>query len=108
MKAFRLPALTVVLLVLTACQTVPITGRGGERLSQLLLVQTGRAATQVALARNDPETVQSVAALLGAGAAVGLLLPWSRSQESEADHLGLIYMAKAGYHPSAARDLWVP
>ena len=50
---------------------------------------------------------QSVTALLGAGASVGLLLPWSRSQESEADHLGLVYMAKAGYHPIAARDLWV-
>jgi len=84
-----------------------IARHGGERISQTLLVQTGLAATQVALARNDPQTVQSVASLLGAGAAVGLLLPWSRTQESEADHLGLIYMAKAGYHPSAARDLWV-
>ena len=84
-----------------------IARHGGERVSQGLLVQTGLAATQVALARNDPRTVQSVTSLLGAGAAVGLLLPWSRAQESEADHLGLIYMAKAGYHPSAARDLWV-
>jgi predicted Zn-dependent protease len=48
-----------------------------------------------------------VTALLGAGASVGLLLPWGRSQESEADRLGLIYMAKAGYHPAAGRDLWV-
>ncbi len=80
---------------------------GGERVSQTLLVQTGLAAVQVGLARNDPRTVQAVTSLLGAGAAVGLLLPWSRAQESEADHLGLIYMAKAGYHPSAARDLWV-
>jgi len=80
---------------------------GGERVSQGLLVKTGLAATQVALSNNDPRTVQAVTALLGAGATVGVLLPWGRAQESEADRLGLIYMAKAGYHPSAARDLWV-
>lgn len=80
---------------------------GGERVSQNLLVQTGLAATQAALARNDPATVSAVTSLLGAGAVVGVLLPWGRTQESEADHLGLIYMAKAGYHPSAARDLWI-
>src|SRR5687767_5083410 len=80
---------------------------GGERVSQALLVQTGLAATQVALSRGDPRTVQMVAALLGAGATVGLILPWSRAQESEADRLGLTYMAKAGYHPQAARDFWV-
>lgn len=84
-----------------------IARHGGERVSQSLLVQTGLAATQVALSRRDPLVVKQVSALLGAGATVGLLLPWSRQQESEADHLGLIYMAKAGYHPSAARDLWV-
>ena len=84
-----------------------IARHGGERISQTLLVQSGLAATQVALANRDPRTVQSVTAALGAGATVGLLLPWSRTQESEADHLGLIFMAKAGYHPLAARDLWV-
>ena len=84
-----------------------IARHGGERVSQTLLVQTGLVATQAALARRDPRTVQTVTALLGAGVTVGLLLPWSRGQESEADHLGLIYMARAGYHPSAARDLWV-
>jgi predicted Zn-dependent protease len=83
-----------------------IARHGGERLSQGLLVQTGLAATQAALARGDPRTVQAVLALLGAGASVGLLLPWSRQQESEADHIGLILMAKAGYHPAAARDFW--
>jgi Zn-dependent protease with chaperone function len=41
--------------------------------------------------------------LLGAGATVGVLLPWSRAQESEADHLGLISMAKAGSRPSAEK-----
>jgi predicted Zn-dependent protease len=80
---------------------------GGERVSQQLLVTTSLAAVQVALSGRDPAMVQSVAGLLGAGASVGLLLPWGRQQEAEADHLGLIYMAKAGYHPSAARDLWV-
>ncbi|HUF91268.1 MAG TPA: M48 family metallopeptidase [Candidatus Limnocylindria bacterium] len=84
-----------------------IARHGGERVSQTLLLQTGLAATQVALSRNDPRTVQAVTSLLGAGATVGVLLPWGRAQESEADRLGLIYMAKAGYHPSAARDLWV-
>jgi predicted Zn-dependent protease len=80
---------------------------GGERVSRALVVQMGLAATQAALARGDPRTVQQVGALLGAGATVGLILPWSRAQESEADRLGLNYMARAGYHPQAARDLWV-
>jgi metalloendopeptidase OMA1, mitochondrial len=84
-----------------------IARHGAERVSQGLVVQTGLMATQVALSRNDPVTVQAVTTLLGAGATVGVVLPWSRAQESEADHLGLIYMAKAGYHPGAARDLWV-
>lgn len=84
-----------------------IARHGGERMSQSVLVQSGLVATQVALANRDPLVVQSVTALLGAGASVGLMLPWSRAQESEADHLGLIYMAEAGYPPRAARDLWV-
>lgn len=79
---------------------------GGERMSQQLAVQ-GIAGTLAALSSRDPKTVQVVGALLGAGGAVGFLLPWGRAQESEADHLGLIYMAKAGYDPHAARDLWI-
>ena len=84
-----------------------IARHGGERISQQLAVQGGLIAIQAALAGRDPGTMQLITAGLGAGATVGLLLPWSRQQESEADHLGLIYMARAGYHPQAARDLWV-
>jgi predicted Zn-dependent protease len=80
---------------------------GGERVSQQLLVNVGVESTMAALSIGNPATVQAVGSLLGAGAAVGVLLPWSRQQESEADHLGLILMAKAGYDPHAARDLWV-
>ena len=80
---------------------------GGERVSQQLLVQTGLNVTMAALSRGDPQTVRTVGSLLGAGASVGFILPWSREQESEADHVGLIFMAKAGYDPHAARDLWV-
>ena len=80
---------------------------GGERISQQMLVNVGLETTMSALALGNPATVQAVGSLLGAGASVGVLLPWSRAQESEADHLGIILMAKAGYDPHAARDLWV-
>jgi metalloendopeptidase OMA1, mitochondrial len=78
---------------------------GGERLSQQMGVQT---VTQVlaGMASSNPATVQLVSAALGAGAQVGVLLPWGRAQESEADHVGLILMAKAGYDPRAALDIW--
>ncbi len=84
-----------------------IARHGGERISQTLMVQVGLVATQAALSRGDPAMVQQVTSLLGAGASVGPLLPWSRRQESEADRMGLTFMARAGYHPSAARDVWV-
>lgn len=83
-----------------------IARHGGERISQQLLVNVGLEATMAGLSRGNPNTVRQVGSLLGAGAAVGLLLPWSRTQESEADHLGLILMAKAGYDPHAAVELW--
>jgi len=84
-----------------------IARHGGERVSQQMLVNVGIETTMAALSQGNPATVRAVASLLGAGVTVGVLLPWSRAQESEADHLGLILMAKAGYDPHASRDLWV-
>ncbi|GAB4170517.1 MAG: M48 family metallopeptidase [Rhodocyclaceae bacterium] len=82
-----------------------IARHGGERLSQQLVAEGVTAA--VAMSASDPNRANLYAGLLGLGATVGVLLPYSRLQESEADRLGLIYMAKAGYDPVAARDLWV-
>jgi predicted Zn-dependent protease len=78
---------------------------GGERVSQQMGVQS---VTQIlaGMASSNPTTVQMVSTALGAGAQYGVLLPWSRQQESEADHIGLILMAKAGYDPHASLELW--
>jgi predicted Zn-dependent protease len=82
---------------------------GAERMSQQLGVQIGASLAGLAagVATGNQGAVNTVAQLFGAGATVGVLLPWGRSQESEADHIGLVMMAKAGYDPHAARDLWV-
>ncbi len=81
-----------------------IARHGGERLSQEILVAGLTVATVVAT--SDSNNRNLYAGLLGAGAAVGFLLPYSRLHESEADRMGLIYMAKAGYDPRAAVGLW--
>ena len=78
---------------------------GGERMCHQMGVNAV-VETLAGSSSGNPAVVQSVSALLGVGASVGVL-PWGRAQESEADHLGLILMAKAGYEPHAARDLWV-
>lgn len=79
---------------------------GSERMSQGLLAQGLGTALAVAVA-NEPETTQQLwMTAFGVGAQVGVLLPFSRQQESEADHLGLIFMAMAGYDPKASVDFW--
>lgn len=79
---------------------------GGERLSQGLLAQMGAVAVQAGMSGRDPSVVQGVMAAYGLGANVGVLLPYGRLQESEADRIGLILMAQAGYDPREAVHLW--
>ena len=79
---------------------------GAERVSEGMLLQTGGGLLGVGLSNTDPRTQVLVMAAYGIGAKVGRELPHSRGQESEADHIGLIYMARAGYDPEAAVGFW--
>jgi predicted Zn-dependent protease len=77
-----------------------------ERLSRMQIMQVGETGLLAAVGAAKPEAVKMVGAALGLGAQLGVELPFSREQESEADHIGLILMAKAGYDPSRAVDFW--
>lgn len=79
---------------------------GGERMTQLLMYQLGGIALSEALRNNREETIVMAQVAYGVGAALAYVLPYSRKHESEADHIGLIYMAKAGYDPRASVDFW--
>jgi len=79
---------------------------GNERMSQQLLQQAGAVGLMVAM-RNEPVQTQALwLSVYGVGTTVGIMLPYSRTHESEADHLGLIFMAMAGYNPNEAPEFW--
>jgi len=79
---------------------------GAERVSEGLLVQMGGQVLGEAL-KSKPELTQKIVMQsFGIGSQVGVLLPHSRKQELEADHLGLLYMARAGYDPQEAVAFW--
>ncbi len=83
-----------------------VSGHGEERMSQELLAQFGGAALSEALSKKPQETQQIWMNVFGVGVQYGALLPFNRVQESEADHLGLIFMAMAGYDPNGALIFW--
>ncbi len=83
-----------------------IARHGNERMSQGLLAQMGGVALSVALSQNSAATQNLFMQAYGAGATVGLLLPYSRLHESEADRIGLTLMARAGYDPREAVPFW--
>ena len=92
------------LAVILAHEVAHVVARhSGERLSQMVVAQN---LSNVAAAFASPQYQGAVGAALGLGAQYGVLLPFSRQHESEADHLGIYYMAKAGYDPAEAPRLW--
>jgi predicted Zn-dependent protease len=75
-----------------------------QRMSQGKLAQLGGAALAIGL--GDSASSSAILAAYGLGAQYGILLPYGRTQESEADHIGLLLMTQAGYDPRVAIDFW--
>jgi predicted Zn-dependent protease len=83
-----------------------IADHANERMSQQLTLQLGGMALSQALKEESETTVQLALAAFGLGSQLGILLPYSRKHEQEADELGLYFMAMAGYNPEEAPLLW--
>lgn len=83
-----------------------IAQHGNERMSQGLAEQFGGLALQQAIANKPKETQNLINLAYGAGTQIGVMLPFSRLHETEADELGLYFMAMAGYDPKEAAPFW--
>ncbi len=83
-----------------------IARHGNERMSQMLTMQMGGIALDVAMMNQPNETRQLFNTAYSIGSTVGVMLPFSRKHESEADRLGLVFMAMAGYNPVEAVGFW--
>jgi predicted Zn-dependent protease len=77
-----------------------------ERMSQEILAQYGASVVDVALS-NKSAAVQTIGnTVFGLGAQLGVMLPYSRKHELEADYMGLVFMTMAGYNPDKAVSFW--
>ncbi len=83
-----------------------IAHHGNERMSQQIVAEAGGQVASVMLSTKSPLTQQLFQTAYGAGAQYGVILPFSRKHESEADKMGLVFMAMAGYDPHVAVAFW--
>lgn len=83
-----------------------IARHGSQRILQQQMTQTAMMGLRGSMSDMSYEQQRTLMGLLGAGAQYGLILPFSREHESEADYMGTMYMARAGYDPHEAVDLW--
>lgn len=83
-----------------------ISRHGAQRVLQQNLTQTAMTGIAVSLSDMDYDKQRTVMGALGAGAQFGILMPFSRNHESEADAIGLMYMARAGYDPEESIRFW--
>ena len=83
-----------------------IARHGNERMSQQMLIQAGSTAAAYALKEKSEPTQALLGTAIGLGANYGVILPFSRKHELEADRLGLIFMTIAGYNPEEAIPFW--
>jgi predicted Zn-dependent protease len=79
---------------------------GAQRVLQQNLARTALTGIAVSLSDMDYDNQRAVMGALGVGAQFGVLMPFGREHESEADHVGLIYMARAGYDPRESIRFW--
>jgi len=120
-NAFCLPGGKVVVYtgILPVCQTEgglatvmgheighALARHGAERIADQRMVQIGQVAVAASMSRMEPRQQAALMAAMGLGSQVGILLPFSRKHESEADHIGLLLMARAGYNPAIAPEFW--
>ncbi len=83
-----------------------IARHGAERMTTTLIAQIGHEAMNIAISEKSAVAVQAASMAYGVGAQIGFILPFSRTHELEADRIGLILMAQAGYDPGEAVAFW--
>jgi len=77
-----------------------------ERMSQQILAQYGSAILSQALSQKSAAVQSAAVSVFGLGAQVGLMLPYSRKHEYEADYMGIVFMELAGYDSTSAIGFW--